>query len=45
VEKALVTKVVEVDELEWLAKDRNLVVMADHTIVYNAAVRYVKKLG
>jgi len=44
VEKPLATKVAEVDELGRLAKDRGLVVMAGHTFVYNAAVRYVKKL-
>jgi predicted dehydrogenase len=44
VEKPLATKVVEVDELDWLASDRDLVVMAGHTFIYNAAVRYVKKL-
>ncbi|MBV8376385.1 MAG: Gfo/Idh/MocA family oxidoreductase [Verrucomicrobia bacterium] len=44
VEKPLATKVTEVDELARLAQDRNLVVMAGHTFIYNAAVRYVKKL-
>lgn len=44
VEKPLATKVAEVDELDRLAKDRELVVMAGHTFIYNAAVRYVKKL-
>jgi predicted dehydrogenase len=44
VEKPLATTVAEVDELGRLAKDRGLVVMAGHTFVYNAAVRYVKKL-
>jgi predicted dehydrogenase len=44
VEKPLATRVVEVDELEGYAKERSLVVMAGHTFVYNAAVRYVKKL-
>lgn len=44
VEKPLATRVTEVDELGRLAKDRGLVVMAGHTFVYNAAVRYVKKL-
>ncbi|MBV8141714.1 MAG: Gfo/Idh/MocA family oxidoreductase, partial [Verrucomicrobia bacterium] len=44
VEKPLATKVMEVDELARLAQDRNLVVMAGHTFIYNAAVRYVKKL-
>jgi len=44
VEKPLATTVAEVDELGRLATDRGLVVMAGHTFVYNAAVRYVKKL-
>ncbi len=44
VEKPLATKVTEVDELGKLAKERNLVVMAGHTFIYNAAVLYVKKL-
>jgi predicted dehydrogenase len=44
VEKPLATRVAEVDVLDRLAKERELVVMAGHTFVYNAAVRYVKKL-
>jgi len=44
VEKPLATKVEEVDELKQLAEERGLVVMVGHTFVYNAAVRYVKKL-
>lgn len=44
VEKPLATRVIEVDELDRLAKERELVVMAGHTFIYNAAVRYVKKL-
>jgi predicted dehydrogenase len=44
VEKPLARKVAEVDELGRLAKERDLVVMAGHTFIYNAAVRYVKKL-
>jgi predicted dehydrogenase len=44
VEKPLATKVAEVDELEKLADARNLVVMAGHTFLFNAAVRYVKRL-
>jgi predicted dehydrogenase len=44
VEKPLATKVAEVDELGRLADERKLVVMAGHTFIYNAAVRYVKKL-
>ncbi|MBV9392194.1 MAG: Gfo/Idh/MocA family oxidoreductase [Verrucomicrobia bacterium] len=44
VEKPLATRVSEVDELDCLAKERELVVMAGHTFLYNAAVRYVKRL-
>jgi predicted dehydrogenase len=44
VEKPLATKAVEVDELANCAADRGLVVMTGHTFIYNAAVRYVKKL-
>jgi predicted dehydrogenase len=44
VEKPLATKVAEVDELGKLAEARNLVVMAGHTFLFNAAVRYVKRL-
>lgn len=44
VEKPLATKVAEVDELSRLASERKLVVMAGHTFIYNAAVRFVKKL-
>jgi predicted dehydrogenase len=44
VEKPLATKVAEVDILAVIAQERKLVVMAGHTFIYNAAVRYVKKL-
>jgi predicted dehydrogenase len=44
VEKPLATKVADVDELGRLADGCGLVVMAGHTFVYNAAVRYVKEL-
>jgi predicted dehydrogenase len=44
VEKPLATKASEVDELGRIASERNLVVMSGHTFIYNAAVRYVKKL-
>jgi predicted dehydrogenase len=44
VEKPLATKASEVDELDRCAAERNLVVMTGHTFIYNAAVRYVKKL-
>ena len=42
--KPLATSVAEVDELGRLAAARGLVVMAGHTFIYNAAVRFVKKL-
>ena len=44
VEKPLATTVEEVEELGKLAEERGLIVMAGHTFIYNAAVRYVKKL-
>jgi predicted dehydrogenase len=44
VEKPMATSVAEVDELGQLAAERGLVIMVGHTFVYNAAVRYVKKL-
>jgi predicted dehydrogenase len=44
VEKPLATKASEVDELGKCAAERNLVVMAGHTFIYNSAVRYVKQL-
>ncbi len=44
VEKPLATRATEVDELEHCAEARKLVVMVGHTFIYNAAVRYVKKL-
>jgi predicted dehydrogenase len=44
VEKPLATSVDEVDQLARRAAERNLIVMAGHTFVYNSAVRYVKKL-
>lgn len=44
VEKPLATKASEVDELGRLAELRKLVVMVGHTFIYNAAVRFVKKL-
>ena len=44
VEKPLATTTREVDELARSAKERGLIVMAAHTFIYNAAVRYVKQL-
>jgi predicted dehydrogenase len=44
VEKPLATKTAEVDELGRLAAERKLTLMVGHTFIYNAAVRYVKKL-
>ena len=44
VEKPLATKASEVDELSDCAAEQNLIVMAGHTFIYNAAVRYVKQL-
>jgi predicted dehydrogenase len=44
VEKPLATKVAEVDELGSIAQQRNLILMAGHTFLFNNAVRYVRKL-
>ncbi len=44
VEKPLASKAAEVDELGRIARAGKLVVMVGHTFIYNAAVRYVKKL-
>ncbi len=44
VEKPLATSVDEVDELEELANKNKKIVMAGHTFLYNAAVRYVRSL-
>jgi predicted dehydrogenase len=44
VEKPLATNLSEVEEIEKVAAKKNLVVMAGHTFLYNAAVRYVKNL-
>src|SRR5947207_9085457 len=44
VEKPLATKASDVDELSQYAAQRNLVIMAGHTFIYNPAVRYVKEL-
>jgi len=44
VEKPLARSVSEIDTIGNLAKKKNLVVMAGHTFLFNAAVRYVKKL-
>ena len=44
VEKPLASTVAEVDELARLANAHQRVVMVGHTFIYNAAVRYVKKM-
>jgi predicted dehydrogenase len=44
VEKPLATKVEEVKSLERRASEKGLVVMAGHTFIFNAAVRYVKRM-
>lgn len=44
VEKPLATTTAEVDELARCAAARQLTVMVGHTFIYNAAVRYVRKL-
>lgn len=44
VEKPLARSVREVEEIEKATEEKNLVVMTGHTFLYNAAVRYVKKM-
>src|SRR2546429_1389322 len=44
VEKPLATSTKEADELTSLAAARSLTLMSGHTFIYNAAVRYAKKL-
>ncbi len=44
VEKPIATTVKEVEEIGGLAKKKNRTAMVGHTFLYNAAVRYVKKL-
>lgn len=44
VEKPLATRAAEVDELAAVAAQKKLTVMVGHTFIYNAAVRYVKKM-
>lgn len=44
VEKPLAMLVREVEEIGEIAARKNLVVMAGHTFLYNAGVRYVKQL-
>lgn len=44
VEKPLATRAADVDELARVAREKGLVVMVGHTFIYNAAVRYVKKV-
>jgi len=44
VEKPLATHVADVEKIGTLAAKNNLVAMVGHTFLFNAAVRYVKKL-
>ena len=44
VEKPMATSVAEVEQLGELADKKSLVAMVGHTFLYNAAVRYVKRL-
>jgi predicted dehydrogenase len=44
VEKPMATTAAEVDELARIAGKNKLIAMVGHTFIYNAAVRYVKKL-
>ena len=43
-EKPMAMKIEEVEEIDALAQKKKLVVMAGHTFIYNAAVRYLKEL-
>ncbi len=44
VEKPMAVKVDEINKLEKVAKKNNLVAMVGHTFLFNAAVRYIKKI-
>ena len=44
VEKPMATTIEEVEQIGVFAAQKNLVAMAGHTFLYNAAVRYVKEL-
>lgn len=44
VEKPLAMSVAEVEQIGNLANEKNLLVMVGHTFLFNAAVRYVRKL-
>ncbi|MBN1183771.1 MAG: Gfo/Idh/MocA family oxidoreductase [Bacteroidales bacterium] len=44
VEKPMARSIKEVEEIGRIAEKNNLVAMVGHTFLYNAAVRYVKKL-
>jgi len=44
VEKPLATTVKEVEQLEEIAQRKSLIIMVGHTFLYNAAVRYIKKV-
>jgi len=44
VEKPLATSLAEVEQIGKVASKKNLVAMVGHTFLYNAAVRYVKKM-
>jgi len=44
VEKPMATTMEDVEKIGNLADEKNLIAMVGHTFLYNAAVRYVKKL-
>ena len=44
VEKPMATSVEEIEEIQKIAKEKNLIAMVGHTFIYNPAVRYVKDL-
>ena len=44
VEKPIATSSAEIEQIEEIANQKKLVVMAGHTFIFNAAVRYVKEV-
>lgn len=44
VEKPLASSLSEIEEIEYLQKERNVIVMVGHTFLYNSAVRFVKNI-
>jgi len=44
IEKPISSNLAELDRIAEIEKEKNLVVMAGHTFLYNSAVRYVKRI-